>query len=237
MLRPPHLVSPRLQPGQPSSPHPGFGPPSSQRNFVALVAARDPQSAGYNSPRAISHPVADSLALSNSPNLRAGTSPRGIFDSPRATLSSPAGHDPRGIPQNPDYCTDLTLDTPRSHGTHPQAHMGPYVSPSRNLPESLPPQLPVGLPVTRPVRRRAAARHVTYSEQLDLGTDSDSDSGPSRARGRRAKQACPQQRPRRQNSKPARFCGVSDSDAASDQEGSPRRKHHNPWSALLLLHH
>ena len=223
MLAQPHLSPDRWHAAQSSLPHlDELGPPSSHHSFAPLMAARTLQPAGHNSPRAISHP--DSLALSNSPSLPAG-SPRGIFDSPTITLASPTA-----VPESPDCCRAGTFGSPRGPVIHSQAggNVGPYVSPSRNLPGSLPLQPQLGLPPSRTARRRAAARQVTYSEQLDLGTDSDSDSGRSKVRRGRPKQGCPQ-RPRRQNSKPARFCGGTDSDAASDQDGSNGRKHHNPW--------
>lgn len=76
----------------------------------------------------------------------------------------------------------------------------------------------------RPVRRTAANRTGRYTEHL--GSSSDSDSPPSKARASRLKGV---QRPRRPNSKPARFCEASDSEADLDPDGNPPRKHHNPW--------
>ena len=100
-----------------------------------------------------------------------------------------------------------------------QAIPGPHVSPSR-----APLPLTAQLMSARPVRRSAAYRSNKYTEHL--GSSSESDSSPSKARASKPKGV---QRTRRPNSKPARFCEASESEDDLDHDGNPPRKHHNPW--------
>lgn len=89
---------------------------------------------------------------------------------------------------------------------------------------------PAAQPKTsRPVRQSAANRRIKYSDQLE--TSSDSEAAPSKVKKQKAKQV---QRPRRANSKPARFCEDSESEDDSDADGLPRRKQHNPWYAASV---
>ena len=78
-------------------------------------------------------------------------------------------------------------------------------------------------------RQSTAARRITYSEDLDMSSDYEVPLSKGKAR-----KAQVVQRPRRHNSKPARFCEESQPEKESNGNDRPRRKHHNPWYVVLL---
>ena len=80
---------------------------------------------------------------------------------------------------------------------------------------------------SRTLRQSTAARRITYSEDSDMNYEVPL----SKAKARKAHVV---QRPRRHNSKPARFCEESEAEEEADGSDRSCRKHHNPWYAVLL---
>lgn len=209
-------------------------------NFTSLLAAEPTHV--YNKHKAASSSEVPDLGNSSGYSLENQSS---FLSHPKTPVTSiPPQHSLDAIYSSPQTEPMEASAFAATLGTSDAMFVSPTESPTTKLSDSpvfgatptaetSPSKKPVSAtaqPVSsRTVRQSTAARRVTYSEDLDMS--SNYEVPLSKAKTRKAHLV---KRPRRHNSKPARFCEESEAEEESNGSDRPCRKHHNPWYAVLL---